>query len=97
MNSVFYDNGISFPFGMLQGLNFGQKLCFFTMKYIEIRKSFMTYRPPPPLCQQKFLPVYMFTYFAQYMKVACWHKGGGERIVCGPKTSDRADKNAVSV
>ena len=28
LNSVFYDNGISFPFGMLQGFNFGQKLCF---------------------------------------------------------------------
>ena len=27
LNSVFYDNGISYPFGMLQGLNFGQKLC----------------------------------------------------------------------
>ena len=26
--SVFYDNGISFPFGLLQGLNFGQKLYF---------------------------------------------------------------------
>ena len=31
---------------MLQGLNFGQKLCFFTMKHIEIRKSFMAYRSP---------------------------------------------------
>ena len=28
LNSVFYDNGITCPFGMLQGLNFGQKLCF---------------------------------------------------------------------
>ena len=28
LNSVFYVNGISFPFGMLQGVNFGQKLCF---------------------------------------------------------------------
>ena len=28
LNSLFYDNGIIFPFGMLQGLNFGQKLCF---------------------------------------------------------------------
>ena len=82
---------------MLQGLNFGQKLCFFTMKHMEIRKSFMAYRPPP-LCQQKLLPVYVFTYFAQYMEVACWHKGGGwGRIVYGPKTSDRADKNSVSV
>ena len=26
--SVFYDNGISFPFGLLQGRNFGQKLYF---------------------------------------------------------------------
>ena len=26
--SVFYDSGISFPFGLLQGLNFGQKLYF---------------------------------------------------------------------
>ena len=74
LNSVFYDNGISFPFGMLQGLNFGQKLRFFTLKHIEIRKSFIAYRPPP-LCQQKLLPIYVFTYFAQYMKVVCWHKG----------------------
>ena len=28
LNSVFYDNGINFPLGMIQGLNFGQKLCF---------------------------------------------------------------------
>ena len=69
---------------------------FFTMKHIEIRKSFMTYCPPP-LGQQKLLPVYGFTYFAQYMKVACWNKGGGGRIVYGSKTSDREDKNAVSV
>ena len=26
---VFYDNGISFPFGLLKGLNFGQKLSIF--------------------------------------------------------------------
>ena len=71
LNSVFYDNGISFPFGMLQGL-------WFLQWNIEIRKRFMAYRPPPsPLCQEKLLPVYVFTYFAQYMKVACWHKGGG--------------------
>ena len=39
---------------MLQGLNFGQKLCFFfIMKHIEIRKSFMAYRPPPPLVPTK--------------------------------------------
>ena len=68
---------------------------FFTMKHIEIRKGFKPYRPSP-LYQQKLLPVDVFTYFAQYMKVACWHKGAG-RIVYGPKTSDRADKNAVSV
>ena len=81
---------------MLQGRNFGQILCFFTLKHIEIRKCFMAYRSP--LCQQKLLPVYVFTYFAQYMKVACWHKGGGGGgIVYGPKTSDRADKNDVSV
>ena len=69
------------------------------MKHIEIRKRFMAYGPPPHFCQQKLLPVYVFTYFAQYMKVACWHKGGGAggRIVYGPKTSDRADKNAVFV
>ena len=95
LNSVCYDNGISFPFGMLQGLSFGQKLCFFTMKHIKIRKSFIAYRSP--LCQQKLLPVYVFTYFAQYMKVTCWHWGGGGRIVFGPKTSERADKNAVIV
>ena len=65
------------------------------MKHIEIRKSFITYRSPSPLCQQKLLPVYVFTYFEQYIKVACWHKGG--RIVYGPKTSDRAGKNAVYV
>ena len=92
MNSTFYDNGISFPFGMLQGLNFGQKLCF-TRKYIEIRKSFIEYRYP--LCPQKLLPVYVFRYFAQYMEVACWHKGG--TIVYGLKTSDRTDKNAVYI
>ena len=34
-NSVFYDSGISFPFGMLQGLNFGLKLCF----YMEISRN----------------------------------------------------------
>ena len=28
-----YDNGISFQFGMLQGLNFGQKLCFYNETY----------------------------------------------------------------
>ena len=79
---------------MLQGRNFGQILCFSTLKHIEIRKCFMAYRSP--LCQQMLLPVYVFTYFAQYMKVACWHKGGGgggDSLWPG----DRADKNAVSV
>ena len=47
------------------------------MKHIEIKKSFMAYRPSTPLCQQKLLPVYVLSYFAQYMKVACWHMVGG--------------------
>ena len=70
---------------------------FFQMKHIEIKKSFTAYRSP--FCQQKLLPVYVFTYFVQYMKVVCWHKGraGGGGIVYGPKTTDRADKNAVYV
>ena len=72
LNSVFYDNGISFPFGMLQDLILGRNCVFFTMKHIEIRKKFYGISFPP-LCQQKLLPVYVFT----YMKVACWHKGGG--------------------
>ena len=39
----------------------------------------MAYRPPSSLYEQKRLPVYVFTYFAQYMNVACLHKkrGGG--------------------
>ena len=47
------------------------------MKHIEIRNKFYGISFPH-LCQQKLLPVYVFTYFAQYMKVACWHKGGGK-------------------
>ena len=57
LNSVFYNNGISFPSGMLQGLNFGQKLCFFTIKNIEIRKSLIAYRSPP--CANKCFCLYM--------------------------------------
>ena len=76
---------------MLHGLNFGQKLCFFTMKLGQVLWHIV-----PSLCQQKLLPVYMCTYFALYMKVACWQKDGGG-VVYGPKTSDRADKNSASV
>ena len=88
MNEVFHSD-------CYKGLILGRNWVFFTWKYIEIRKSFIEYRPPPPVCQQKLLPVYVFTYFAQYMKGACWHKG--ETIVYGQNNSDRAGKNAVYV
>ena len=72
LNSVLYDKGISFPFGMLQDLILDRNCVF----YNETYRNGISF---PPLCQQKLLPVYVFTYFAQYMKVACWHNGGGGR------------------
>ena len=36
------------------------------------------------MCEQKLLPVYLFTYFAQYMEVACWHTGGGQSMARKP-------------
>ena len=74
--------------------------CIFTRKYIEIRESFKAYRlpPPRPRVPTKAFALYVFTYFAQYMKVACWHTGavgGGGGVVYGPKSNDRAGKNAV--
>ena len=45
----------------------------FTLKYIEIRKHII---PPPSVCQQKLLHVYVLPYFTHCMEVACWHKGG---------------------
>ena len=83
---------------MLQGLNFGQKLCFFfTMKSIEIRKSFMAYRPPPPHdFANKSFCLYMCPHILH--NIWKWRVGTKEgRIVYDPKTSDRADKNAESV
>ena len=42
----------------------------------------------PPCANKSFCTIYESGVLAQ---------GGGGRIVYGPKTSDRADKNAVSV
>ena len=61
----------------------------------------MAYRPPPPTpvptkafaykCVHVFCTIYESGVLAQ-------GGGGGKgRVVCGPKTSDRADKNAMSV
>ena len=47
----------------------------FTLKDIEIRKHFLKYHPPPPVCQQELLPIYVLPYFTHCMEVACWHKG----------------------
>ena len=47
---------------MLQGPNFGQKLFFFTMKHIEIRKSFTAYRSPSlplPVPTKAFACIYV--------------------------------------
>ena len=67
---------LNFPFGMLHGLNFGQKLCFFTMKHIEIRKSFMTYRSP-------LVPTKAFAYICVHIFCTIYESGvlalgGGE-------------------
>ena len=69
---------------------------FFTMKHIEIRKRFMAYRPPP-FCQQKLFASICVHIFCTIYESGVLAQGGGGRIVYGPKTSDRADKNAVSV
>ena len=75
--AVFYDNGIGFPLGMLQGLNFWQKLCFFTMKHVEIRKSFMAYSPPP------LVPTKAFACICVHIFCTIYESGvlaqGGER------------------
>ena len=68
---------------------------FFTMKHIEIRKSFIAYRPVPLVPTKAFACICIHIFCTIYEN-ACWLKGVG-RIVYGPKTSDRADKNAVSV
>ena len=39
--------------------------------------------PPPPMCQQKPLHVYVLPYFTHCMEVACWHTG--ERCSGAPK------------
>ena len=47
--------------------------------YIKIYrnpKTFFKYHPPPPVCQQKLLHVYVLQYCTHCMEVACWHKGG---------------------
>ena len=74
---------------MLQGLNFGQK-------HIEIRKRFMAYCSP-------FVPTKAFACICVHIVCTIYEsgmlaeEGGGGRIVYGPKTSNRADKNAVSL
>ena len=78
LNSVFYDNGISFPFGMLQGRNFRQKLCFFTKKHIEIRKSFMAYRPPPLVPIKAFACICIHIFCTIYESGVLAQGGGGE-------------------
>ena len=49
--------------------------------YIKIYRNpkiFLKYHsPPPPVCQQKLLHVYVLPYFTHCMEVACWHTGGG--------------------
>ena len=53
---------------------------FFTMKHIEIRKSFMAYRVPPsptPLFPQNLLPVYVYIFCTIYESGEL-AQGGGE-------------------
>ena len=67
------------------------------MKHIEIRKSFMAYRSPAPT---PLVPTKAFACICVHIFCTIYESGvlaQGGRIVYGPKTSDRADKNAVSV
>ena len=73
-----------------------QKLCFFTMKHIEIRKSFMAYRPTPLVPTKAFACIYVHIFCIIY-ESGVLAQGGVGRIVYGPKTSDRTDKNSMSV
>ena len=65
---------------MLQRLNFGQKLCFFfTMKHIEIRKSFMAYRPPPLVSTKAFACVCVHIFCTIY-ESGVLAQGGGDSL-----------------
>ena len=66
------------------------------MKHIEIRKNFMAYRSPRPLVPTKAFACICVHIFCTIYESGVLAQGGGG-IVYGPKTSDRADKNAVSV
>ena len=44
---VFYDSGDSLSFFNVKGSKFWVQTIIFTMKYIEIRKSFIEYCSPP--------------------------------------------------
>ena len=63
---------------------------------MEIRKSFLAYQSP--LVPTKAFALYVFhIFYTIYESGVFAQGGGGVRIVYGPKTSDRVDKNAVYV
>ena len=57
--------------------------------YIKIYRNqkafFKMSFPPPPVCQQKLLSVYMLLYLTHCMEVASWHKGGGCSLAQKPR------------
>ena len=56
----------------------------------------MAYRSPPLVPTKAFACICVHIFCAIY-ESGVLAQGGGGRIIYGPKTSDRADKNAVSV
>ena len=65
-------------------------------KYIEIRKNFIAYRPPPRVPTKAFACICVHIFCTVYESGVLAHGGGG-RVVYGPKSNDRAGKNAVYV
>ena len=52
---------------------------FFKIKIYSNKKKF--YAIFPPVNKQKVWFVHALQYYTQYMKVACWFKGGGGDIL----------------
>ena len=92
LNSVFYDNEVSFPFGMLQGLNFGQELIVRNGRYRNLVKFYSASFPRVPTEAFACVRVHILHNIRKWRVCT---RGG--RMVYGPKTSDQADKNAVHV
>ena len=94
LGQVFYDSGDSFSFLNAKGSKFWVQTIIFTMKYIEIRKSFIEYCPPT------LEPTKAFACICVDLICTIYESGvlalGGGTISGSPKTRAQLNKNGIT-